>query len=386
MLRILLLLISLPAASPPIVAPGDAGMSAAKLAEIDGAVKGALEEKKLPGCVVCIGRRGKIVLLKAYGHRSLEPRKIEMTTDTVFDLASLTKPLATSIATFVLIDQKKLRLDDRVAKHIPEFAAQGKDQVTIEHLLLHTAGLIPDNPLSDYNDGPEKALARIWELKPVAPPGERFLYSDVSMMTMAEVVRRAAGEDIHKFSQRAIYRPLGMKETGYLPDESLRQRAAPNEKQGDQWLQGEVHDPRAAKLGGIAGHAGLFSTASELAILADMLLGRGARGETRILSEDAWKDMTRPREVPIRLSSGREATARRSPGWDIRSGFSSNRGRTFSDSAFGHGGFTGTSFWVDPEKDLFVIFLSNRLHVGGRANVNPLAGAIGRIAADAIEK
>lgn len=371
-------------APPPLIEPATAGMRAEKLAEIDAAVKSAIEEKKIPGCVVCIGRRGKIVLLKAYGHRAVEPKKIEMTTDTVFDLASLTKPLATTISTFILIDQKKLRLDDKVAKHIPEFAANGKGNATIENLLLHNAGLIADNALSDYLDGPEKAFTRIWDLKPLAPPGERFVYSDVSLITMAEVARRASGENIHPLSQRLIYQPLGMQETGYLPSESLRKRAAPTEKQGDHFLQGEVHDPRAAKLGGIAGHAGLFSTASDLAILADMLLGKGERQGTRILSEESWQEMTRPRKVVSRSSQGEMSTGLRSPGWDIRSGYSSNRGKTFSDAAFGHGGFTGTSFWVDPENDLFVIFLSNRLHVG-RSNVNPLAGRIGTIADDAIK-
>jgi uncharacterized protein YbbC (DUF1343 family) len=363
------------AAGLPHAAPESVGMDGQHLERIDALVADGLAEKKMPGCVVCIGRQGKIVLLKAYGNRQIEPQLLPMTTDTVFDMASITKPVATATSIMLLVERGQLKLSDKVAALIPEFAAQEKGEITIGDLLLHKSGLIADNPLADYEHGPEEALRRIYALKLQTPPGNRFIYSDVNFILLGEIVRRVSGQNLHEFSQANIFKPLGMSETGFLPGEALRARAAPTEKRGEVWIQGQVHDPRAHKLGGIAGHAGLFATASDLAVYAQMMVDDGQYRGIRILS---------PRTVAVMTQGYRVPGGLRGLGWDKRTGYSINRGELLSDSAFGHGGFTGTVLWIDPELELFVIFLSNRLHPDGKGLVNPLAGRIGSVAAAAI--
>ncbi|MCU0877686.1 MAG: DUF1343 domain-containing protein [Pirellulaceae bacterium] len=360
----------------PVVEPAEVGLDAVRLARIDELVAEGIAEKRMPGCVVCIGRQGKIAWLKAYGNKQLVPSEVPMTTDTVFDMASITKPVATATSVMLLVEQGKLRLSDKVADHIAEFAANGKEAITIFDLLTHQSGLLPDNKLSDYDDGPEKSLERICALDLQAPTGTKFIYSDVNYILLAELVRRASGQDVHQFSQEHLFGPLGMRETGYLPAEALRARAAPTEEREGRWMQGEVHDPRAYKLGGIAGHAGLFSTAADLALYAQMMIDRGRAGERSIIAPQTVATMTRAYSLP--------GGARRGLGWDKRSGYSSNRGELMTDSAFGHGGFTGTVLWIDPDLELFVIFLSNRVHPSGKGLVNPLAGRIGTVAAGAI--
>ena len=246
----------------------------------------------------------------------------------------------------------------------------------LQQLLIHQGGLIADNSLDDYRDGPEAAWRKICELKPTAEPGAKFVYSDVGFIVLGELVRRISGRDLADFSRENIFTPLGLTETGYLPAEPLRARAAPTQQRDDHWMQGEVHDPRAFLLGGIAGHAGLFSTAEDLAVYAALLANRGDFGGVRILNDESWTALTAPRKV----SSGL-----RTLGWDMKTGYSTNRGATMSDQAFGHGGFTGTGLWIDPSTKLFVIFLSNRVHPDGKGNVNPLIGQIGTIAAEALQ-
>jgi uncharacterized protein YbbC (DUF1343 family)/CubicO group peptidase (beta-lactamase class C family) len=278
----------------------------------------------------------------------------------------------------ILVERGLVRLRNPVAEYIPEFGQNGKDQITIEQLLTHQSGLVPDNPLKDYQDGPDKSWERIFALKPQHEPGSKFVYSDVNFLVLGEVIRRVTGYDVAEFSAANVFRPLGMDETTYRPGEVLRKRAAPSEQRDGQWLRGEVHDPRAALLGGVAGHAGLFSTAADMSVYADALL-RGSRPgneSPRVMSRATLAEMIRPRNI-----NG----DRRALGWDSRTGYSTNRGETYSRRAFGHGGFTGTALWIDPELDLFVIFLSNRLHPDGTGNVNPLAGRIGTVAAGAIQ-
>jgi CubicO group peptidase (beta-lactamase class C family) len=340
-------------------------------------VERAIAEKKLPGCVVLVSWRGEIVHREGYGSRQLEPDEVAMKADTVFDLASLTKPIVTATSVMILIERGKLRLDDLVAKHLPDFAANGKDAITVEHLLLHTAGLIADNPLSDYTDGPETARQRIRALKPLAAPAERFIYSDMCYVVLGMLVEKISGQPLDQFARENIFEPLNMRETTFNPKERLRKRAAPTEKRDGQWLVGEVHDPRAAKLGGVAGHAGVFSTADDLAKYAQTMLDHGRRGNARLMNEETWKLMTQARAVP--------RDGRRGLGWDIRTGYSINRGKKLSDAAFGHGGFTGTSLWIDPEKQLFVVFLSNRLHPDGKGSVNPLAGRIADVVVESLQ-
>ena len=267
----------------PILAPESAGMDAARLNTIDDIVHEGLRQEKMPGCVVIVGRREGIVFRRAYGFRQLQPIKVEMTIDTVFDLASLTKPIATATSIMVLIQQSQLDPDATVATYLPEFAQNGKESITLRHLLTHTGGLIPDNAIDDYSDGADAAITNICRLTPITPPGESFNYSDVGFIVLGQIVKAVSGKDVHEFSQEHIFKPLDMTETGYLPDDSLKLRAAVTEQRDGHWMQGEVHDPRAFAMNGIAGHAGLFSTADDLARYAAMMLGSGRLNDTQVL-------------------------------------------------------------------------------------------------------
>ena len=367
-------------AQPPLPLPIHLqGFDSSRLEMIEPLVKHAIAEGKMPGCVICFGQRGSIAYLQAFGNKRVEPVTEAMTVDTVFDMASVTKPVATGTSIMRLVEQGKLRLSAKVVDYFPEFAPNGKDKITIHDLLIHQSGLIPDNALKDYQDGPELAWQRICDLPLVAPVGSTFKYSDVNFIVLAKLIEKITGQDIHQFSKREIFDPLGMTETGFLPSESLRNRAAPTEQRDGKWIQGEVHDPRAFLLNGIAGHAGLFSTAQDLARYASMMLGRGrfsveGQPEVQILSIPTFEAMTRSYQV---------STGIRGLSWDKRTAYSINRGDLLSDTAFGHGGFTGNVFWIDPERDLFFIFLSNRVHPGGKGLVNPLAGQILNVIASA---
>lgn len=364
----------------PIVTPEDAGFDSLGLAEIEGLVESAMEAGDLPGGVVCLGRRGRIAYLQAFGDRTVEPEREPMTTDTVFDLASLTKPIATGTSIMQLVEQGRIRLDQPVAEILPEFGTRGKELITVRQLLTHESGLIPDNPLSDYQQGTEEAWRRIAGLAPIVPVGTEFKYSDVNFLVLGEIVKRITGMDLHEYTQRHVFGPLNMGDTGFNPTAARRLRAAPTEQRDGRWLRGEVHDPRAALLDGIAGHAGLFSTAEDLAVYADCLLQGGrslqAENSVEILTLASVDRMTAPQTV----SSGI-----RGLGWDKQTGFSSNKGDLLSAEAFGHGGFTGTVLWIDPKLDLFFIFLSSRLHPDGEGAVNRLAGKIANVAARSLK-
>ncbi len=362
------------AALPP-APPAEVGLDPAVLARIGPVIDEALAAGKMPGCVILVTRHGKTAFLKAYGHKRLTPASEPMRTDTVFDLASLTKPIATATSVMVLADRGLVRLDDPVARHIAEFGSGGKEKITVFQLLTHQSGLVADNSLKDYAGGPEEALKKVFALKPLAEPGSRFIYSDVGFIVLGELVHRLSGKPLSEFSQEAVFGPLRMEETGFLPGEALRRRAAPTESRGEDWMQGEVHDPRAFALGGVAGHAGLFSTAEDLAVFAQMMLGRGQYGEAKVFSPQAAQTMTAGYPVPGGL---------RGLGWDVRTGYSTNRGSALSPSAFGHGGFTGTALWIDPQLDLAIVFLSNRLHPDGKGAVNSIAGKVATIVAESV--
>lgn len=329
-------------------------------------VDDAIKRGDLPGAVVCFADSKKIRFLKTFGDRQVQPTKIAMTTDTVFDLASITKPVATATSIALLSQQGKIDLTAPVSKYLPEFTGHKKDSITIEQCLLHTSGLIPDNSIADYQDGDAVAWQRICDLKLRADPGTAFSYSDVGFIVLGKLVEKISQKPLDQFAKEQIFVPLGMKETTFNPGSALQQRAAPTEKQGDHWLRGQVHDPRSSKLGGVAGHAGLFSTVNDLVILGQALLAAG-KGESTVMEKQTFDRMTAPREIP---------RGRRALGWDNQSPYSSNRGKELSAAAFGHGGFTGTVLWIDPQKDLIFIFLSSRLHPDGKGSVNKLAGEI----------
>ncbi len=375
---LLLLVLWAPAAEVPLpdARPQAVGMAPDRLARIDTVVQEAIGRGELPGAVVLVIRRGHVVFRKAYGDRSREPAVTPMTVDTVFDLASLTKPVATATSLFVLLERGRLNLSDPVARYRPSFAQNGKARITIEQLLLHTSGLIADNPEADYRDGKARALERIDQLAPVTPPGSRFRYSDVNYIVLGELVGQLAGMPLDRFAQENIFRPLGMSETGFRPQGKLKECAAPTEQREGRWMIGEVHDPRAYLLGGVAGHAGLFSTGDDLAVFCQMLLNRGTYHGRRVLSPLAVEKMTAPHPVPGGL---------RALGWDVRTAFSSDRGELFPPGqGFGHTGFTGTSLWIDPPSETAVIFLSNRVHPHGKASINRLRGQVATIVASAL--
>ncbi|QDT68622.1 D-alanyl-D-alanine-carboxypeptidase/endopeptidase AmpH precursor [Planctomycetes bacterium MalM25] len=365
------------AAGLPRLDPAGLGMRGDHLRHIEREVEAAHGEGQFAGCVVAIGRREGLAMLWAYGDRQVEPAQREMTIDTVFDLASLTKPIATATSVMVLLEEGLLRLRDPISKHLPEITNEHADQITIERLLTHHTGYVPDNALEDYRHGVEEAWRRLFALEPQDPPGTRFRYSDVNFELLGKLVERISDQPLNEFAGERVFAPIGMHETTYLPPADLQARSAASEPREGRMLVGEVHDPRAALLGGVAGHAGLFSTAADLSRYAAMMLGEGQLDGVRVLSPATVREMTRPREV-----SGH----RRGGGWDMRSGYSSNRGELMTDRAFGHGGFTGTAIWIDPGLDLFVIFLSNRLHPDGHGSVNDLAGRIATIAAASIEQ
>src|SRR5262245_59171830 len=327
----------------PSGTPADVGMESPARG-IAAAVDEGLKAGNAPGAVVVVVRKGKVVHRGVYGSRALKPAKEAMTGDTVFDLASLTKPMATATSVMVLLEKGKLRLADPASKHLPEFKGHGKEKVTVEQLLQHTSGLIADNPLADYKAGRKKAWEKICELRLVAPPGERFVYSDVGFIVLGELVERLSGEALDAIARKNGFAPLGMDDTTFKPGKALAARAAPTQREGERWLRGEVHDPRARLLGGVAGHAGLFSTADDVAVFAQMLLGGGTYGGKRVLSAATVRLMTTPRRVPRGL---------RALGWDVRTSYSGNRGELFG--GFGHTGFTGTSLWVDPDAQTAVV-------------------------------
>jgi CubicO group peptidase (beta-lactamase class C family) len=349
-----------------------------ELPEVDALMARALRSKKTPGAVVVAGRRSGVVFRRAYGYRAIVPDRLPMTTDTVFDLASLSKPLVVGTLVQWLIEQGKLKLEDSVASRLPEFGARGKQNLTVEQLLLHTSGLPPTNTLHDYRGSEERALQRTLRSWPEALPGRRFIYSDVGFIALGEMIERILGEQLDRAAQRVIFSSLGMTDTRYCPTMCDDDRIAPTELNYG-WtrspIRGEVNDPRAYKLGGVAGNAGVFSTGDDLARFARMLLGRGELDGKRVLSEASVERFTTPRAVP---------GATRALAWDVSSGFSTARGRRLSERAYGHGGSTGTSLWIDPERDLFVVFLSNRNHPWGRGKVLELQGEIADAVAAAL--
>ncbi|QQS46948.1 MAG: DUF1343 domain-containing protein [Acidobacteriota bacterium] len=387
----------------PTAAPSAAGMSPTHLTNLDMIIEAEIAKKQLPGAVVVVGRQGKIVWRRAYGNRALEPAPEPMTTDTIFDLASLTKVVATSTSVMILVDRGQVRMGDPVFRYIPEFGEMGKKGITVEHLLTHRSGLLPDNEVKDYEQGPEKAFENIWRLAPLAEAGARFIYSDVNFIVLAELVRRVTGKPVDEFALENIFAPLGMKDTGFNPlkrfGEQIRSRVAPTEKRGggttvestgektagqERWMRGEVHDPRAYLMGGVAGHAGLFSTAEDLAIYCQMMLNRGSYQGARILSPLAVSRMTEARTSAGNAVDGQA----RGIGWDIFTGFSANRGDLFPVGSYGHTGFTGTSLWIDPSSETFVVFLSNRVHPKldpkTPADVGSLRGRVASVVAASI--
>lgn len=337
---------------------------------LDPIIQEAVQSGLIPGAVLAVGHDSQVVYQKAYGYRSLVPTREPMTPDTIFDVASLTKVVATTPCVMRLFEEGKLRIDDPVTRYLPEFLG-GKSDITIRLLMTHFSGFQPDFELgshwSGYETGVQKALAE----KPIAPPGGRFIYSDTNFILLGEIVRRLSGMSLADYAKRTIFQPLGMNDTGFLPDPSLRPRIAPTEKDPETGipLWGVVHDPRSRYMGGVAGHAGLFSTAGDLAKYAFMMLALGEAGGRQVFSSLAVKKFTEP-------ATPADQPILRGLGWDIDSSYSSNRGELFPIGSYGHTGYTGTSMWMDPATNSFVILLTNVVHPNGVKSLSSLRSRV----------
>lgn len=344
----------------------------------DRAIETGLTRGDAPGAVLLVGKGNAIVYERAYGNRSLKPTTQPMTADTIFDLASITKPLATATSVLILADRGKIDLSAPIATYIPELANRGKEAITIEMLLLHHGGLIADNPMADYVGTPQQMIERIFVSTPKETPGTTFIYSDVGFILLGELVRRVDGRPVDRFAQEEIFAPLEMTDTGYTPPAPLRDRIAPTEQRKGEWIVGTVHDPRAFALGGVAGHAGTFGTARDLSRWIQMLNNGGALRGKRILSEAIVNRMLTPQPLP-------DGTGARGLGVDIDSSFASCRGSRFDrGTTFGHTGWTGTMFWSDPVNDVYVVLFTNRVHPDGKGDVKRMRSEVATAVAEAL--
>jgi uncharacterized protein YbbC (DUF1343 family)/CubicO group peptidase (beta-lactamase class C family) len=347
----------------------------AAFAQMDVQIEDAVRSGLIPGAVLAVGHNGQIVYQKAYGSSALVPQREPMTLDTIFDIASLSKVVSTTPCIMKLVEQGKLRLDDPVTKYLPEFQG-GKSDITVRLLMTHFSGLAPDVELvprwSGYREGIQRALTT----KPVAPPGVRFIYSDINFLLLGEIVSRLSGMTLPEFAAQEIFKPLGMVDTQYQPPASLLARIAPTEidKDTHQPLRGNVHDPTSRYMGGIAGHAGVFSTAADLSRYAEMLLNQGESGGIRIFQPATVKKFTEP-------ATPADQPILRALGWDMDSPYSSNRGELYPIGSYGHTGYTGTSMWLDPQSNSFVILLTNVVHPNGIKSLTSLRSRVATIAA-----
>jgi uncharacterized protein YbbC (DUF1343 family)/CubicO group peptidase (beta-lactamase class C family) len=343
---------------------------------MDQAILQAIADKRCPGGVLWFEHDG-VSYHKAYGHRALVPVVEPMTEDTIFDAASLTKVVACTPAMMLLIERNQVNLEDRVQKFIPEFQGDGKDTITIRHLMTHTSGLRGDIETRSDWQGQPAAIQKACQEKLLSAPGTAFRYSDINFFLLGEIVQRVAKAPLEEFVAREVYRPLRMVDSGYLPPASKLERIAPTEVVNGKPYRGVVHDPTARHMGGVAGHAGLFFTAADLARYARMLLNQGTLNGVRIFKPETVQLMTRVQTPPT-------LSVRRGLGWDIDSGYSGPRGKIFPLGSYGHTGWTGTSLWIDPFSKTFLIFLSNRNHPDESGNVGPLRSTLGTLGAEAI--
>ena len=345
-----------------------------RLNVVDAIVEEAIGQKQIPGAVVLIGHDGHVVYRKAFGNRALEPRRELMTVDTIFDLASLTKVIATTTAIMQLEEKGKVRISDTVVKYLTEFGQNGKDDITVRQLLTHYGGLPPDLDLLTPWQGKETAYKMAFAEKPETPPGAGFVYSDVGFIVLGALAEKVSGQSLDRYADTHIFAPLKMTHTRYLPPKTWRAKIAPTQfDEHDHMLRGEVHDPTALRMGGVAGHAGLFSTADDLSKFAQALLDGGGG----ILSSLSVEKMTTPEQPPT-------ATAVRGFGWDIDSPFSTNRGALLPVGSYGHTGFTGTSLWIDPTTRTYIIILANAVHPRGQGNAIALRAKIATAVAGAL--
>lgn len=348
-------------------------VQSANLNLLDSVVESAIQNHEIPGAVLVVGHDGRVIYRKAFGNRSLEPTRALMTVDTIFDIASLTKVVATTNAVMQLVDQGRVRLNDPVVKYIPEFGQNEKSDITVRDLLTHHSGLAPDLDLTHPWAGRDVGYEMAFASTPLAPPGARFIYSDINFIVLGALVERVSGIPLDSYCGQNIFVPLGMSHTRFRPPAEWLLQIAPTEyDERGQMLRGVVHDPTARRMGGVAGHAGVFSTADDLAKFAQFLLDGGP-----VLSSLAIQKMTSPEQPPT-------SPAIRGFGWDIDSPLSSNRGELLPVGSFGHTGFTGTSLWIDPTTRTYIVLLSNAVHPRGQGKAISLRAKVATAVAAAI--
>ena len=340
----------------PVKTPKAVGMSSERLAKIDHIVRRGITAGGYPGAAVVVGRRGAAVMEKGFGRLSWSTSSAAVSAErTVYDLASLTKVVATTTALMLLYDEGKVSLDVPVSTYLPEFSGGAKDRVTLRMLLEHRSGLPAGRDIWRLAGTPAEARSVVIQSPLVCDPGRCIEYSDLGADVLGFVVEAVAGQRMDQFLAARVWEPLGMTDTYFLTPDSVRSRVAPTEMNPRRGypLRGEVHDENAFALGGVAGHAGLFSTAADLSVFAQMMLNGGEYNGTRILADST-----------VALFS-RRAAGTRALGWDTcggGAGSSGSCGQYFGAEAYGHTGFTGTSIWIDPERDMFVVLLTNRVH------------------------
>lgn len=370
--------------------PDESGMSKAHLKGLDHIINAAIVRHDFPGAVVLVGRKDKVVYREAYGDSQIVPARREMTADMIFDLASLTKPVATATSIMILVERGEISLNEKVKDYVPDFAPyvdeKGKpgEDARLWNLLTHTSGLPPYTDVEAAAKelgrpaSTEALVSYIARLPKTDPPGAAFHYSCLGYITLARIIKIVSGDDVAEFAAQNIFKPLGMKHTFYNPPAEFRDKCVPTQVFDGRPLIGTVHDPLAALQGGVSGNAGLFSTADDLAIFAQMILGKGTFGDVRILSPLGVERMT---TVYFKAPA-----AGRGLGWDIDTPYSSNRGDLFGPSSFGHTGYTGTSIWIDPQTQVYIIFLTNRVHPDDKGDVVAMRSRVANLVAASITK
>lgn len=340
---------------------------------VDDVINQAIADGHLPGAVLLAGHDGRVIYRKAYGHRAVVPKLEPMTVDTIFDCASLTKVIATTSSLMKLFEQGKFRLNDRITDYIPEFQG-GQSPITIRNLFTHFSGLKPDVELKPAWTGNQTGLLRAYTELPAGPPGVRFVYSDINFILLGELVHRLSGQPLNEYARQNVFLPLGMRETLFLPPASWIPLIAPTERPSKDAspLRGVVHDPTSRYMGGVAGHAGMFSTADDLARFAQMMINGGELDGVRFVSPLTIAKFIEPQTPP-------DQTILRGLGWDIDSPYSGNRGELFPIGSFGHTGFTGTSIWIDPSTKTYVILLANSVHPDPRPAITALRSKVATI-------
>jgi serine-type D-Ala-D-Ala carboxypeptidase len=340
---------------------------------IDGVVNQEIERNNFSGAVISVGSKEGIFYRKAFGLKSVLPEKADMTVETIFDLASLTKVIATATSIMILLESGLVDIDAPVVHYLPEFGLKGKDKITVKQLLLHSSGLSADIDVKSHRFTSEEMFQKINNLDLEFYPGEKFVYSDIGYIILGELIQRVSGYNMHDFSQQNIFKKLEMLHTTFNPSENMKEQVAPTEMRDGTMLQGKVHDPKSSFLGGISGHAGLFSTVKDLEIFCTVILNKGTCKGVQILKPEIVKNMIAPQAIGM--------DDFRSLGWDVKTRYSWFFKEFFPFGTIGHLGFTGTSILIDVQREIFFIILTNRVHPDGKGNVADLRKNVSEVIA-----